>query len=207
MAETAASAGAQFWESSTDTHRADDDYYELVAETLETRILPLIEPQDRLLDFGCGNGEYTRLLGRRAGSVLGIDVSPALIERARAESADLPDIDFVVGTSPPEGESFDVVACMGVLVCVLETAAFRALLGQVADATKAGGVLLLRETLSWSGSQVIELDDYVAHYRTPLDYLEPLAEAGLELIEDIHLATWSERDQRSNHLWILKRMV
>ena len=43
-----------------------------------------IRPGERILDLGCGNGWATRLLARAAPGVsaVGIDVSPAMIERA-----------------------------------------------------------------------------------------------------------------------------
>jgi SAM-dependent methyltransferase len=44
-----------------------------------------VEPTDRVLDIGCGNGESTRDTARRAsdGSALGIDLSSRMIENAR----------------------------------------------------------------------------------------------------------------------------
>ena len=48
-----------------------------------------IRPTDRVLDIGCGAGQTTRDAARRAtaGSALGVDVSAAMIERARRLSA------------------------------------------------------------------------------------------------------------------------
>ena len=57
-----------------------------------------IEEGDRLLDLGCGNGWATRWLRERAGTdgrVSGTDVAPAMLERARTQSAAIPGIDFV----------------------------------------------------------------------------------------------------------------
>lgn len=44
------------------------------------------KPGERILDLGCGNGWATRLLARAApgASAIGVDVSPAMIERAEA---------------------------------------------------------------------------------------------------------------------------
>jgi SAM-dependent methyltransferase len=49
-----------------------------------------IEATDRVLDVGCGNGQTTRLAARRAsrGLALGIDLSSAMLDRARQDTAD-----------------------------------------------------------------------------------------------------------------------
>jgi ubiquinone/menaquinone biosynthesis C-methylase UbiE len=40
------------------------------------------------LDVGCGNGRHTELLARRAGTAIGLDSSPRLLETARDRAAD-----------------------------------------------------------------------------------------------------------------------
>jgi 2-polyprenyl-3-methyl-5-hydroxy-6-metoxy-1,4-benzoquinol methylase len=57
-----------------------------------------IEPKDRLLDLCCGIGRHSLELARRGFDVVGIDRTPAYIERAKqaAEKNDLK-VDFVVG--------------------------------------------------------------------------------------------------------------
>ncbi len=48
----------------------------------------------RALDFGCGVGRLSRALARRFAAVTGVDVSAVMIERARAENAQLKNVDF-----------------------------------------------------------------------------------------------------------------
>ena len=57
-----------------------------VNQVLVGRALRLLdpEPRERVIDWFCGLGNFTLPLATRAGSVLGIEGSPALIERARA---------------------------------------------------------------------------------------------------------------------------
>lgn len=52
-----------------------------IAEVLLAAIAP--RPTDRVLDIGCGAGALTRLLGAKAKSALGIDVSRPMLEVAR----------------------------------------------------------------------------------------------------------------------------
>jgi len=46
-----------------------------------------LRPEGAWLDAGCGSGERTFMLARRAGAVLGIDLSPAILEVATAKAA------------------------------------------------------------------------------------------------------------------------
>jgi SAM-dependent methyltransferase len=42
-----------------------------------------------VLDYGCGSGEFSRVLALRGARVVGIDISPKLIETARASAANI----------------------------------------------------------------------------------------------------------------------
>ncbi len=46
-------------------------------------------PRARALDFGCGVGRVTRELARHFKSVVGVDVAPSMIRKARELSADV----------------------------------------------------------------------------------------------------------------------
>jgi SAM-dependent methyltransferase len=72
-------------------------------------------PGARVLDVGCGTGVLTRMLARWPGvaSVLGVDIAPALLDRARALAGDLPNVSFAPADAydlPFGGAEFDVVA-------------------------------------------------------------------------------------------------
>jgi arsenite methyltransferase len=67
-----------------------------------------------LLDLSCGSGWATRRLARRAhhGKVWGVDLSPAMIERARAALDNPPNVDYDVAPGsvlPFANETFDAV--------------------------------------------------------------------------------------------------
>lgn len=80
---------------------------------IEMRPLPW-HGQGRLLDFGCGNGAYLKLMADRGWKVVGVDVSTSAVERIRAQfgftvhNGTLPHIDL-------EPESFDVITMWHVL--------------------------------------------------------------------------------------------
>src|SRR5579862_6904019 len=67
-------------------------FREYRAEPFEAILQRLkLAPDERLIDLGCGSGENTIELARRAtcGSAVGLDSSPAMIEQANRLRADL----------------------------------------------------------------------------------------------------------------------
>ena len=70
----------------------------------------------RLLDLGCGQGRLSRELARRGAGVTGVDISTALLAKARAAEETEPlGIDYVEADATSggalSGERFDVVVC------------------------------------------------------------------------------------------------
>src|SRR4051794_6150762 len=67
---------------------------------------------ERVLDIGCGIGRVTRALARRAGEVVGLDVSLEMVKRARAANLGITGMSFVLGDGRDLGMfadgSFDV---------------------------------------------------------------------------------------------------
>lgn len=67
----------------------------------------------RVADIGCGTGSLSLLLAENGCDVIGLDLSPAMVERARAKARDAGlDIDFLVGDGAEpalDAGSFDVV--------------------------------------------------------------------------------------------------
>jgi SAM-dependent methyltransferase len=70
---------------------------------------------ERVVDVGCGCGDTSVTLGRRVGpqgAVLGVDISPPMLERARQRAADQPHVRFAnadAQTHPFERGAFDVL--------------------------------------------------------------------------------------------------
>lgn len=96
-----------------------DEYADLVRESLET--LPLermlldeiveLVGDAPVLDVGCGPGQIAGYLAEAGATVTGLDLSPRMIEIARAEH---PDITFQVGDQanllrPPEAHSWGAI--------------------------------------------------------------------------------------------------
>ena len=73
-----------------------------------------VSPESRVLEVGCGTGVLTRALAQLSpvASVVGVDVAPSLLERARELASDGSAIEFVQGDArslPFEDEAFDLV--------------------------------------------------------------------------------------------------
>jgi len=111
-----------------------------------------IQPDDRILDVGCGNGESTRDAARRApgGGALGVDLSSQMIERARelARADGVDNAEFLQADAqvhPFEEGRFDVVISrFGTMFFADQAAAFR----NIHRATRAGGRLAM---VGWRG--------------------------------------------------------
>jgi len=93
------------------------------------------------LDAGCGTGEFARQLALRCKRVLGIDLSPGMIDRARRRSAGRQALEFQVADLMDESSAarFDCIATIATLHHLpLEPA-----LARLAGALRSGGVLLV----------------------------------------------------------------
>jgi SAM-dependent methyltransferase len=73
-----------------------------------------VEREDRVLEIGCGVGRLTRVLASRAASVTALDVSPRMLELARAHNPSLENVEWVLG----DGASLAGVRSDSIDACV-----------------------------------------------------------------------------------------
>jgi SAM-dependent methyltransferase len=105
-----------------------------------------IRPTEAVLDFGCGGGLQDHLLARRAGRVVGLDVDPVQIERARARAAVYARgraLEFRCAPVEAAGFSraeFDTIVSFSVIEHVADR---ETVLATFADVIKPGGRLIL----------------------------------------------------------------
>lgn len=85
-----------------------------------------VGPRDRILDAGCGYGRLLDILPASwAGEYLGVDLSPSLIERARALYGHRSNATFLVGNLrnlPAAEPAFDLAVCVSVRGMVVREA-------------------------------------------------------------------------------------
>lgn len=60
-----------------------------------------LKPDDRVLDLGCGNGWLSRRIARMVpeGRVVGIDLAPEMVRRARSASKEFANLSFIEGAA------------------------------------------------------------------------------------------------------------
>ena len=112
----------------------------------------------RVADLGCGTGTLSVLLAQEGYDVHGVDLSPAMVERARAKAQGVPGARFAVGdASAPDlpAGSFDVVLSRHVLWALPDPAAG---LRRWCDLLRPGGRLLLVEGRWFNGAGLSAAD-------------------------------------------------
>ncbi len=133
------------------------------AETHAAHLLPLLEPHQSVLDFGCGPGTISVGLATAIapGELHGIDKEESQINMARAaaKAGGHENTTFHVGDVtdlPFEDDSFNVAHCHAVLMHVPDT---EATLAEVKRVLKPGGIISSREFIlgsSFLGSSFLE---------------------------------------------------
>lgn len=137
-------------------------------------------PSD-VLDLGCGTGSLSLLAAERGHRVTGVDLSPAMVDRARAKLAGR-DAAFLVGdaAAPPVGEErYDVVLVRHVLWTLPDPAR---VLRHWRDLLRAGGRLVLVEGVWGTVSPVGIAADRLTALLEPLAghvRVEPLSDDAL----------------------------
>ncbi len=118
--------------------------FERGASIVTERLLDGVAPGDSVLDIGSGTGEPALTAARVVGSdgtVLGIDLSPLMVDAARRAAIGLDNVRFVVGcaeTEPLQPHSFDVVLSRWALAFAADRVE---LLRHAAKALRPGGLL------------------------------------------------------------------
>jgi len=104
-------------------------------------LIKLLDPQknEKILDLGCGTGQLTAKLSRRAPKVIGMDKSPEMIEEAKSN---FPELNFNVGdaTNFNFDEKFDAIFSNATLHWVTD---FRRAIESMSGNLKNGGRMVV----------------------------------------------------------------
>ena len=149
-------------------------------------LIRAIAPGDRVLDYGCGVGRWTREIARRGAHVTAVDFSATMLAEARARTvaAGLGDSCRFVQSDVATlelPERFDVVLGVTVLQHVLDDDRLTKTIARLARHLKPGGRMILVEA---APSQDLKRCDTATFRARPLaSYLQKMQAAGLEVAQ------------------------
>jgi len=178
--------GYERWSS---TYNVESNPIKNLSNELVRKFLPDLAGK-RMFDAGCGTGLFCTLAESfGAAGILGLDLSPAMINEARKNCQRT---EFVVGdleNTQLTAEAFDVVVCALVLGHIKN---LRAAIQILASATKAGGTLIItdfhpflslrnnkRTFTDASSSKTYEI---IHHTHLLSEYFEALTGSGMRLV-------------------------
>ena len=154
-----------------------DDFHNPLIAVEGPIIRQLIDsiPPGRALDAACGTGRYARYLSERGHAVTGVDLSPEMIEKARANT---PGVEFKSGSLealPFSGQTFDLVMCGLALTHLPEISKAISEIGRV---LKVGGTAVIADhhpMAGFLGGSAI-FQDKERFYRNVRSYVHPHSE-------------------------------
>jgi ubiquinone/menaquinone biosynthesis C-methylase UbiE len=120
------------------------------AERLAEQVRQFVEPSgdERVLDAGTGTGAFAFALAPLVREVVGVDLVPELLAKARARAGNFPNVELVEGDItglPFEAESFD----LSVSACTVHHVARPELLvAELTRVTKRGGTILVVDQIA-----------------------------------------------------------
>lgn len=122
-----------------------------------------------VIDVGCGEGRFARMLAERGAIVTALDPTAELVGMARAQG---PDIRYHVAPAeniPEPDAQFDVVVSYLVLIDIPD---FRAGIREMARVLKSGGILVIANLNSFMTTRPYawEHDEVGGKLYVPLDY-------------------------------------
>jgi SAM-dependent methyltransferase len=113
--------------------------------------LDLLPASSRILDFGCGTGNVSRLLRTRGFDCYGIDVAMDLLRLSHGESNQetLNLVCYNGRLFPFADNSFEAVVNVGVLVHLLDDESLQQVLAEINRVLKPGGIYVLIEQVGF----------------------------------------------------------
>lgn len=175
-----------------DPEQLDEDAFARSGELSLRQLLPFVNPKSACLEIGCGIGRILRPLAGQCARVIGVDISPEMIAKARDYMAGVSNAELIVGdgASLPgvADQSLDFVYSLLVLIHVDKRSAYR-YLREIERVLRPGGLALLQfqNMLSPKGLELFQgvVDsDYPFEFYTPEELRWLLKSVGLEVFSE-----------------------
>ncbi len=154
------------------------------------RLCEVVGPVSRVVDLGCGPGDWTLGYRRMAQRAVGVDINAAFIEQARRAAAQqgVRGCDFHVSNTLDWLDFEDCgLVSLGGCAQYLTEHELDAVLGRVADAQRGGGHLYVRTTVMGAGRAPFASAHGI--YRRRSFYEQRFAEHGFRVVESIYTST------------------
>ncbi len=131
--------------------------------------LAQISPTDRVLDVACGTGTVSFALAPQAREVVGIDISPGMLAKARAirHHRGIRNVHFVLGQAehlPFRDEQFDAAVCR---LAIHHFPRPELEIREMARVLKPGGRLVILDTVSSEDEREARLHNALERLRDP----------------------------------------
>ncbi len=181
LSAPAAKHGAWDEQAFLETGRADAESIMAACSALG-----LATRREASFELGCGVGRVTRALAGYFRRSVGLDISEAMIRRARAMNADRPNCEWIVGDAPDlrafDDGVFDLVLSFIVLQHLPDRAVISSYLREMARVLAPGGALVVQMPASmplrqrvqwrrraWHGLRRLRVGERVLYERLGLD--------------------------------------
>ncbi len=150
---------------------------------------------DSILDIGCGTGEFTQKVAQRANSVVGIDISPKMINEAKKRHS-ANNITYKV-------QDFDTIDEKQQYDCIVSIATFHHLslestLSRIEKMLKPGGVLVVLDLYERKGLFDFLLDIIAV----PINLIINRIKNGSRRINEDEINAWNEHIKLDKYMTI-----
>ncbi len=158
------------------------------AAELEGAVLDgiVLDPAARVLEIGCGVGRLLRPLAQRVAAAHGVDISPAMVEQARAACADCPNLRFSVTDGTLRGfaaSSLDLVFSWIVFQHIPEKGPIETYVKEAARVLRPGGLVRFQVDGRWRLEREGP-ETYDGVKLRPEEVREIVRRAGLKMVEE-----------------------
>lgn len=163
-----------FWEAQALKHELPEDlitHRDRNQRLLEIQVLSKYLPAgQRILDVGCGNGFSTAIFAKSAAEIVGIDYSPAMIERAKTNFGGMPNVHFELQdllSLTFAQSSFDLVISQRCLINLGTWDNQQKAIANIAKVLKPGGYFFLQEGTKQGRARLDETREQLGLSRMP----------------------------------------
>lgn len=149
------------------------------------------------LDIGCGRGDFTRLLAQRSQNVLGIDLSPVMIKKAKEQSKVNETIKYEIGDILEKDLGINTYDCI-TSIATFHHLPLREVLIKLKASMKLGGSLIVldlyREKTWW--------DILLSAIAVPANIIMMIIKTGKPRKSKEEIRVWDEHAKHDKYMTI-----